>query len=38
MARLAREENELLKARIAVLEARGSDGPAAMPIQTPGIV
>ena len=38
MARLAREENELLKARIAVLEARlgGSDGP--MPGQTPGIV
>ena len=30
MARLAREENEALKARIAVLEAKG-DGPATEP-------
>jgi BMFP domain-containing protein YqiC len=39
MARLAREENEALKARIAALESRsGVAGPApAMPDQSPGI-
>jgi BMFP domain-containing protein YqiC len=40
MARLAREENELLKVRIAALEAKAgaTDGAAAMPAQSPGIV
>jgi BMFP domain-containing protein YqiC len=40
MARLAREENEALKARIAALEAKagGTDSPGTMPGQTPGIV
>jgi BMFP domain-containing protein YqiC len=38
MARLAREENELLKVRIAALEAKaGPDGPATMPGQTPAV-
>jgi BMFP domain-containing protein YqiC len=35
MARLAREENEALKARIAVLEARIASPPPQTPPQTP---
>lgn len=40
MARIAREENEELKARIAALEAKlgGAAAPGTMPGQTPGIV
>jgi BMFP domain-containing protein YqiC len=38
MARLAREENEALKVRIAVLEARLADAPGAVPPQSPAIV
>jgi BMFP domain-containing protein YqiC len=41
MARLAREENEALKARIAALEAKlggASQTPPPMPGQAPGIV
>jgi BMFP domain-containing protein YqiC len=38
MARLAREENDALKARIAALEARlGSGGPGPSPDQPPGV-
>jgi BMFP domain-containing protein YqiC len=40
MARLAREENEALKARIAALEARlgAAEGAGPMPSQSPGLV
>ena len=38
MARLAREENEGLKARIAALEAKLADSPPAIPGQTSTIV
>jgi hypothetical protein len=38
MARLAREENEALKARIAALEAKLADAPGAVPPQSPAIV
>jgi BMFP domain-containing protein YqiC len=38
MARLAREENEALKARVAALEGKlGAAGPAPSPDQPPGI-
>ena len=36
MARLAREENEALKARVAALEAGGGRRPEAPPPMTPG--
>jgi BMFP domain-containing protein YqiC len=36
MARLAREENEALKARIAALEAKIANGPANGPESAPG--
>ena len=38
MARLAREENEALKARLAALEGRLAGAPPSMPGQSPGIL
>ena len=38
MARLAREENEALKARVAALEAKLDDTPPGIPGQTSAIV